>query len=96
MQQKDLQSIIKGMALQQKQYFRSTPQDAARESPSDSRRSTTSHRFMRVGKVNFPKFGGEYLQGWLYRCSHFFAIDETPGLEKLRYDVVHLEGGSLQ
>lgn len=46
---------------------------------------------MRIGKVDFPKFGSEDLQGWMYRCEHLFAMDETPEADKLRYDVVHLE-----
>ncbi|XP_076919635.1 protein LATERAL BRANCHING OXIDOREDUCTASE 1-like [Bidens hawaiensis] len=51
---------------------------------------------MRIGKVNFPKFNGEDVQGWLYRGEHFFAIDETPDNLKLRHAVIHLEGDVIQ
>ncbi|KAD2394077.1 hypothetical protein E3N88_41054 [Mikania micrantha] len=51
---------------------------------------------MRIGKVEFPKFSGEGVEAWIYRCEHFFAIDETPDNMKLRYAVIHLEGPAIQ
>ncbi|XP_076960274.1 uncharacterized protein LOC143636597 [Bidens hawaiensis] len=51
---------------------------------------------LRIGKVKFPKFSGEDVEGWVYRCEHFFAMDETPDETKLRCAVVHLEGDALQ
>ncbi|XP_076907379.1 uncharacterized protein LOC143563805 [Bidens hawaiensis] len=56
----------------------------------------SSSKQMRIGKVDFPKFNGEDVQGWLYRCEHFFAIDETPDNLKLRHAVIHLEGDAIQ
>ncbi|XP_022031762.1 uncharacterized protein LOC110932814 [Helianthus annuus] len=53
-------------------------------------------RPLRIGKVEFPKFSGEDVEGWIYRCEHFFAMDETPDDVKLRCAVVHLEGDALQ
>ena len=53
-------------------------------------------RPMRVGKVEFPRFSGEDVDGWLYRCEHFFALDETPDNLKLRCAVVHLDGEAIQ
>ncbi|XP_076890181.1 uncharacterized protein LOC143541176 [Bidens hawaiensis] len=51
---------------------------------------------LRIGKVEFPKFSGEDVEGWVYRCEHFFALDETPDETKLRCAAVHLEGDALQ
>nr|GEU50407.1 hypothetical protein [Tanacetum cinerariifolium] len=51
-------------------------------------------RPLRIGKVEFPKFSGADVEGWIYRCEHFFAMDET--LDDLRCVVVHLEGDALQ
>ena len=53
-------------------------------------------RPLRIGKVEFPKFSGADVEGWIYRCEHFFAMDETPDDVKLRCAVVHLEGEALQ
>ncbi|XP_076894434.1 uncharacterized protein LOC143628920 [Bidens hawaiensis] len=51
---------------------------------------------MRVGKVDFPKFNGENVEGWIHRCEHFFIIDETPDNAKLRCAVIHLEGDAIE
>lgn len=68
----DIQSLVYGLALQQGQYFRVAPRTAEGESPVDSpsRGLATSIRTTRIEKVDFPMFGGEDLQGWLYICDH--------------------------
>nr|GEY38514.1 hypothetical protein [Tanacetum cinerariifolium] len=55
-----------------------------------------NNRSLRIGKIDFPKFSGDDVEGWVYRCEHFNAMDETPEGMKLRYAVVHLEGDALQ
>nr|GEX82296.1 hypothetical protein [Tanacetum cinerariifolium] len=55
-----------------------------------------NNKSLRIGKIDFPKFSGDDVEGWDYRCDHFFAMDETPEGMKLRYVVVHLEGDALQ
>nr|GEY35889.1 hypothetical protein [Tanacetum cinerariifolium] len=51
---------------------------------------------LRTGNIDFPMFSGDDVEGWVYHCEHFFAMDETPEGMKLRYAVVHLEGDALQ
>lgn len=34
-----------------------------------------------VGKMKFPKFSGDDVEGWIYRCQQFFEFDST--LEEL-------------
>ncbi|XP_076892322.1 uncharacterized protein LOC143544026 [Bidens hawaiensis] len=53
-------------------------------------------RPMRVGKVEFPKFSGVDVEGWINRCEHFFTINETPANLKLRHAVIHLEGDAIE
>nr|GEZ34379.1 uncharacterized protein [Tanacetum cinerariifolium] len=55
-----------------------------------------NNRSLQIGKIDFPKFSGDDVEGWVYRCEHFFAMDETPEGMILRYAVVHLEGDTLQ
>nr|GEW10568.1 hypothetical protein [Tanacetum cinerariifolium] len=55
-----------------------------------------NNRSLRIGKIDFPMFSGDDVEGWVYHCEHFFAMDETPKGMKLRYAVVHLEGDALQ
>nr|GEY57957.1 hypothetical protein [Tanacetum cinerariifolium] len=61
-----------------------------------NRADSSNNRSLRIGKIDFSKFSGDDVEGWVYRCEHFFAMDETPEGMKLRYVVVHLEGDALQ
>ncbi|KAI7736727.1 hypothetical protein M8C21_025802 [Ambrosia artemisiifolia] len=53
-------------------------------------------RLARLGRLDFPKFNGEDVNGWIYKCNHFFEVDCTPDNLKMRYAVVNLEGKALQ
>ncbi|KAL6577614.1 hypothetical protein OROMI_009942 [Orobanche minor] len=55
-----------------------------------------TNRPMRIGKVEFPRFSGVDVVAWIYRCEHFFAIDDKPDNMKLRYALIHLEGDAVQ
>ncbi|XP_021980058.1 uncharacterized protein LOC110876189 [Helianthus annuus] len=37
-----------------------------------------NERLHRIGKIDFPKFDGSEVDDWVYRCEHFFNVDETP------------------
>ncbi|KAJ0570166.1 hypothetical protein HanHA300_Chr05g0175021 [Helianthus annuus] len=50
--------------------------------------SRTSKPF-RIVKIDFPKFSGDDVVGWVYRCEHFFSMDDTPDDSKLRCAAVH-------
>ncbi|KAG8386897.1 hypothetical protein BUALT_Bualt03G0196600 [Buddleja alternifolia] len=32
----------------------------------------------KCSKVEFPRFNGEDLRGWIFKCEQFFEVDETP------------------
>ncbi|KAD2393740.1 hypothetical protein E3N88_40717 [Mikania micrantha] len=49
----------------------------------------------RFTKIDFPKFNGENIEGWLCKVEHFFVIDSTPDNLKVRYAIVHLEDIAL-
>ncbi|XP_022032970.1 uncharacterized protein LOC110934084 [Helianthus annuus] len=53
-------------------------------------------RFVRLGRLDFPKFNGEDVEGWIYKCKHFFTIDKTPEAHKVQIAVINLEGAALQ
>ncbi|XP_021972161.1 uncharacterized protein LOC110867455 [Helianthus annuus] len=55
-----------------------------------------SHTNTRLCKLEFPKFDGSDVNGWIYRAEHFFAVDETPEQSKLEIAVIYLEGKALQ
>ncbi|KAD3336501.1 hypothetical protein E3N88_32020 [Mikania micrantha] len=54
-----------------------------------------NHNQNRFTKMDFPKFNGQNVEGWLCRVEHFFVIDNTPEHLKVRYAIVHLEDIAL-
>ncbi|GKA88394.1 gypsy/ty3 retroelement polyprotein [Tanacetum coccineum] len=41
-------------------------------------------------KVEFPKFSGDDVKGWIFRCEQFFFIDDIPENQKVKLIYVHL------
>nr|GEW40745.1 retrotransposable element Tf2 [Tanacetum cinerariifolium] len=39
-------------------------------------RNQNQNQFTRMTKVEFPKFSGDDVKGWIFRCEQFFSIDE--------------------
>lgn len=54
-----------------------------------------SSRFSRLGKLEFPKFSGDDVQGWLYIVQQFFAVDEVADDEKVKVVSIHLYDRAL-
>lgn len=49
----------------------------------------------RLTKIDFPKFGGDDLKSWLYRCRQFFEIDNINDEARVKLAAIHLEGRAL-
>ncbi|PKA61698.1 putative mitochondrial protein [Apostasia shenzhenica] len=49
----------------------------------------------RLAKVELPKFSGQDVRGWVFRCEHFFEIDNTPPEFRLKLISIYLEGKAL-
>ncbi|GJU29432.1 hypothetical protein Tco_1173021 [Tanacetum coccineum] len=52
--------------------------------------SQNQHQFTRMTKVDFPKFSGDDVKGWIFRCEQFFSIDEISENHKVKLIYVHL------
>ncbi|XP_076944279.1 uncharacterized protein LOC143614842 [Bidens hawaiensis] len=63
---------------------------------ADGYESRLSRNFNHFTKLDFPQFDGTEVEEWIYKCEHFFAIDETPERLKIQYVVVNLEGKALK
>jgi len=50
----------------------------------------------RLARIEFPRFNGDEVKQWIYRCESYFAIDGTPDEEKTKLAIVNLEGKALQ
>ncbi|GJU85417.1 gypsy type transposase [Tanacetum coccineum] len=47
-------------------------------------------QFSRVTKIEFPKFGGEDVRGWLFKCEQFFKVDNIAENNKVNLVSIHL------
>ena len=49
-----------------------------------------------MARIEFPKFNGDDLDGWVFKCDQFFEIDYTPKKAKVKIAFIHLESRALQ
>ncbi|KAG8380288.1 hypothetical protein BUALT_Bualt06G0000100 [Buddleja alternifolia] len=54
------------------------------------------HMPTKCSTIEFPRFNGEDLRDWIFRCEQFFEVDDTPSDSKVRLAAIHLEGKALQ
>ncbi|XP_060170844.1 uncharacterized protein LOC132601798 [Lycium barbarum] len=50
----------------------------------------------RYSRVEFPRFNGDDMRGWICRCEQFFEVDETPEELKVKLAAINMEGRALQ
>ena len=62
---------------------------------SGSSGGNNQNSLSRLSKIDFPKFGGEDVQGWSYKCEQFFEVDSTPDNRKVKIAAIHLNGKAL-
>ena len=55
----------------------------------------SSSRFSRMGKLEFPKFHGDDVQGWLFRVKQFFDVDNVHAADKIKMVSIHLYDRAL-
>ncbi|GJV55960.1 retrotransposon-related protein [Tanacetum coccineum] len=49
----------------------------------------------RMAKIEFPRFNGEDVKGWVFRCEQFFVLDQIPDAEKVNLISIHLYDKAL-
>ncbi|GKB60067.1 hypothetical protein Tco_0916253 [Tanacetum coccineum] len=55
----------------------------------------SSRQYSRMTKLEFSKFSGEDVKGWLYRCHQFFKVDNVDDSEKVKLALIHLYDKAL-
>ncbi|KAK9672380.1 hypothetical protein RND81_12G097000 [Saponaria officinalis] len=55
----------------------------------------SNFNFSRFSRVEFPRFNGEDVLGWIYNCDQFFEVDSTSENTKVKMISIHLEGKAL-
>ncbi|GKD85199.1 gypsy/ty3 retroelement polyprotein [Tanacetum coccineum] len=53
-------------------------------------RPQNQNQFTRMTKVEFPKFSGDDVKGWIFMCEQFFDVDDIPEHQKVKLIYVHL------
>ncbi|GKA42379.1 putative mitochondrial protein [Tanacetum coccineum] len=54
-----------------------------------------SSRFSRMSKLEFPKFYGDNVQGWMFRVKQFFSLDVVHEEDKIKMVSIHLHDKAL-
>nr|GEV56060.1 retrovirus-related Pol polyprotein from transposon TNT 1-94 [Tanacetum cinerariifolium] len=52
-------------------------------------------RFSRIGKLEFPKFYGDDVKGWIYRVKQFFTVDDVRNKDKIKIVSIHIYNRAL-
>ncbi|PWA77168.1 hypothetical protein CTI12_AA226430 [Artemisia annua] len=52
-------------------------------------------QYSRVTRIEFPKFSGEDVRGWLFRCEQFFKVDSIADEGKVNLVSIHLHDIAL-
>nr|CAD1823577.1 unnamed protein product [Ananas comosus var. bracteatus] len=80
----------------QASLFGGTSRDAPSKPRAEGNNPIKSQLSSRFTKVEFPRFNGMDLKGWVYRCEQFFEIDGTEEDAKVKLATIHLESRALQ
>ena len=54
-----------------------------------------ANQYGRMSKIEFPRFNGDDVKSWLFRCRHFFRIDDVPENMKVELAAMHLSDRAL-
>nr|GEY17757.1 hypothetical protein [Tanacetum cinerariifolium] len=54
-----------------------------------------TNRFSRLGKMEFPKFFGDDVKGWMYRIKQFFTIYNVTKEDKVKIDSIYMYDRAL-
>ena len=49
----------------------------------------------RLSRIDFPRFEGEEVQGWIYKCEEFFELDGIGENRKVMIAAIHLSEQGL-
>ena len=62
---------------------------------SNGRNGNGMAQYGRMSKIEFPRFNGDDVKSWLFRCKHFFKIDDVQEDMKVELAAMHLSDRAL-
>ena len=66
------------------------------EQAQAERNGTSSNPWGSTTKLEFPRFDGEGLEGWLLRSEYFFEVGKIDPENRVKVAALHLEGRAIQ
>ena len=93
----DLSDLMMGLSVQITKLVSEKDGEVQNESLSTPPRNGNSPYpySTRLTKIEFPKFNGEGLKSWLYKCNQFFELDNVNDPQRVKLAAIHLEGRAL-
>jgi len=86
-----LRELITGLSVQVMQLSSRAPEALKPGGTPNPRGNNLS----RLSQINFPKFEGDEVQGWIYKCEQFFELDGIGENRKVMIAAIHLSGRAL-
>ncbi|XP_071704201.1 uncharacterized protein [Rutidosis leptorrhynchoides] len=90
-QNRTVNEKIEGLLLQNR-YFK---EDIQRLRSGGEGTGRNASHYTRSTKLEFPKFNGDDVRGWLYKSQQFFSVDRIEEDEKVRISSIHLQDKAL-
>ncbi|XP_019709547.1 uncharacterized protein [Elaeis guineensis] len=89
----EIKSLIVGLSLQNMERVGERPVE---EEERENRDGRIKRGWSHSTKLEFSRFDGEGLKGWLLRADYFFEVAGVPVDERVKIAALHLEGKALQ
>jgi len=83
--QAQLRELITTLSVQVMQLSNQTPDGM----------SPSNHSLSRLPRIDFPRFEGDDVQGWVYKCEQFFDLDAIGDNRRVKIASIHLTGRAL-
>ncbi|KAF2283955.1 hypothetical protein GH714_017567 [Hevea brasiliensis] len=91
----EIKALLAGLSLQNMELASGKGSDG-----SASNQNVSSHKIRQSWgnstKLEFPRFSGEGLEGWLLRVDYFFEVANVAADDRVKMAALHLEGKALQ
>lgn len=90
------ETVVIPTAIRDEYYREGTPRRAIEDFKDNGDPSRGVYRnSFRLGRFDFSRFSVDQVDSWIYRCEHYFEIDESLADTKLRITVINLEDEAL-
>lgn len=87
--------LLKHLEFARQKGFMQSTEGASASSERTTTTSMLASRSFRIGKLDFPKFNGDNVIKWFYRCDHHIKVNVVPDKMKVDLATIHIDGDTL-